>query len=393
MSLHNYSDYSYQKSPLHTSITQLIRSLDVLKKKIKNLEIIATETESKYLEQFHQLWSSLHNDLLPIYSNGGAPSLSNYMAASRFDDEVDAFKPKKSIETPLDYELAKQLQEFMAPLLQQDLIKIAPFLNMDNIDITIWGYDVGKKIRKQMKKLNMDSLLLADQFQTNFAEKYNTLNTAIEAYRAQNHQTSPEISPISSENESSPSTPPSPDYQDAAKNVIFSPVVHSIKKAIPPKKAVSPKIKGLSPILDRLLNMSRVITKVGRIEGDDQLIQLSKTLRRQIKKFRDHYQNKSIKSKLTLEDCSRFKAEMEQVIDQIDLKMATLTNPEAKSLWEKLSLNFRSIVNVFVNLIQYVISPVVDISTNRNSMFTTIDTKIIEDLRHAVSEIPKAELT
>ena len=112
-----------------------------------------------------------------------------------------------------------------------------------------------------------------------------------------------------------------------------------------------------------------------------------------IKEFREHYQNKSIKSKLTLEDCARFKADIEQIVDQIYEQMKTVTTPSAKSLWEILSLNFRPIITMFVNFIEYVISPVIDISTHRNSMFTSVDTKIIDDLRSAVSEIPIVELT
>jgi len=93
-----------------------------------------------------------------------------------------------------------------------------------------------------------------------------------------------------------------------------------------------------------------------------------------------------------LNDYTQFKADIQHIVNRIDKQMATVTDSHAKALWAIFSLNFHPILNLFVNLVQYIISPIIDISTHRNSLFTAPDPKIVEDLRNAVSEIPEVSL-
>lgn len=353
MVANEFKKHSYDKSPLHTAVSTLVKSIDELKNKIKNKTIPATKKEVADLEQFHKIWASLHKDILPIFSAGRGPGLFDLGKGISFGNLVDKFSLKDDVNTSLDFEIGHLMLQFTTSLQDKELNHIAPFFNPAQLP---------SQVADQMKKLGIDDLFIPNQFKTNFSKKHTALASALEAYSSRKFEVKPAALSTMPLLDNSPTT------SKTAKTAISTDTVadaelNRIPQEESAQQALSADSDRVNTILDTISEKCSSILEMGHSEKNDALVQSSAELQDHLDRLRDKYNH----SQLTHDDSTQFRANINKTLNDIDAQQEHVSEPSIlSSLTSSLS---QLLVKLFISLVQCLISSIFSVTTNPNGFF------------------------
>lgn len=377
---HEFKKHDYKRSPLFLTTKTFIESLDELMKKAKSKTISATKNELSEIKHLHDVCSTFQNKHLPMFSQGKIPSVSQLKELKEFmKTKLGQLTPKNQIKTPMDYEIAKLLANFMGTLNNKKLIEIAPFFDMEKFLSTeipdsalAFLLSQKKPITEILKEADLGDFLTRSQIETHISNKYVELTTALQEYESKNFAT-PSTTVVEVNHHTLTSEAltivPTPAIHDVVANTVKAETVETFAQK--PVDQEAPRTR-VNTLINTLSDKCDAIQNIGETENNEALIQSTEEFQQHLHRFKKRFN----RSQLTHDDSAQFADKMSKSLK--DMKMHSESGPRSNILSSLISTMTNLFIKLLLNLAECLFNSIFNLSKNPNGFFKPTDTENLE---------------